>query len=404
MAALFVAIPLWLRLRPSSDDSEELRKQANIALFQERSDELENELSAGNIDQAQFDSLLLELQQNLLADVGAGDESGDGAHKPLAAEAGSRVSWIVPVLMLALLPVLAYPLYQSWGYLEDVQVMDLFQATVESQGDPQEAQRLIVAIGEYAQEHPDMPWAFYFLAENFAALGLFNEAQIAYERAADLVEGPGEKALILGRVATAMYIISDFEITEEIAAIIEEVRELNPGELSVLQLLAADAERRQDYAAAIENWRLMIQANPNSQMAQQLRVRISEAQRLLADSDVDGAGPVIEVNASLAEGLQLDPGLRVFIAVRNAEREGMPPLAASFTTVAELPAVIRLDNNSAVGPFNLSSADSVTVSALVSFAGTATPSSGDYRAITESFALGEDETVELDIVISERVP
>ena len=41
LAALFVVGPLWLRASSQPADSDELRKQANIALFQERSDELE---------------------------------------------------------------------------------------------------------------------------------------------------------------------------------------------------------------------------------------------------------------------------------------------------------------------------------------------------------------------------
>ena len=67
LAALFVVGPLWLRASSQPADSVELRKQANIALFQERSDELEAELSAGNLDQRQFDLLLSELQLGLLA-------------------------------------------------------------------------------------------------------------------------------------------------------------------------------------------------------------------------------------------------------------------------------------------------------------------------------------------------
>ena len=69
LAALFVVGPLWLRASSQHADTRELRKQANIALIQERSDELESELSAGNLDQQQFDLLLSELQLGFLADV-----------------------------------------------------------------------------------------------------------------------------------------------------------------------------------------------------------------------------------------------------------------------------------------------------------------------------------------------
>ncbi|MBV56610.1 MAG: hypothetical protein CMQ12_08575 [Gammaproteobacteria bacterium] len=64
---------------------------------------------------------------------------------------------------------------------------------------------------------------------------------------------------------------------------------------------------------------------------------------------------------------------------------------------------IRLDDASAVGPFNLSSADTVFVSALVSFTGTANPGSGDYRVVSDSFVHKGQHAV-IDLVLSERVP
>lgn len=105
----------------------------------------------------------------------------------------------------------------------------------------------------------------------------------------------------------------------------------------------------------------------------------------------------------MGDGIELDPGLRVFIAARNAEREGMPPLAAIDTLVSELPATIRLDNSLAVGPFNLSTAESIYVSALVSMSGTATPSSGDYRVVSDSFAL-DAEQLSVNLEINDLVP
>ena len=94
--------------------------------------------------------------------------------------------------------------------------------------------------------------------------------------------------------------------------------------------------------------------------------------------------------------------LRVFVAARNADREGMPPLAAVDLLVSDLPQVIRLDDFSAVGPFNLSSADTVYVSALVSYSGAASPQSGDYRIVSQNFSPnGQNASIEL--VISEQV-
>ena len=412
LSVLFVLGPLWFRARIQSENSDELREQANIALFQERSDELEAEFSAGNLDQQQFDLLLSELQLGLLEDIELNEKPASPANTSQSASASNRgalkslttLTYLMPLIFVLALPVLAYGLYSYWGYIDDVQVMDLFQRTADNRGNSSETRELIIALGELAQANPDMPWAFYFLAENFAAVGLLEEAQIAYQKAADLLDATPEKALVLGRIAMAMYINSEFNFDTRVRALVDEARAINPNEMSVLQLLAADAEQREDYSDAIGYWRLMIQVNPNGEFAEELRFRIAAAQEILAERDGSGAGPQINVALSLSPEVALDPDLRVFLAVRNAEQDGLPPLAAVDTTVSALPTSFLLDNTSAVGPYNLSSAESVYVTAMVSLRGVATPSPGDYRVESGMLALNGDAQVALELVLSERLP
>ncbi len=408
-AALFVVVPLWSANRGGAQESIQLRKAANIALFHERNDEFEAELAEGNLDQSQFDALILELQQGLLADVdsaaqAAAPEPAKTKPKQSQLRGSGIIRNVIPLALVLFMSVLAYSLYNQWGYIDDVELMDLFRRTVNNTADIEETQSLIVRLGEVVQADADKEWAWYFLAENFANLNMFPEAQIAYRQAANRIEAGPEKALILGRVALAMYITADLKLTPEILEVVEEARALNPNERSILQLLAADADQRRDYQSAIAYWRLLIQSSPNSGQARLLRESIAAAQSLMADSgqDID-AGPVVEVKLRLTEGIELDPNLRVFIAVRNAQREGLPPLAATQLRVADLPVTIRLDDASAVGPFNLSSADTVFVSALVSFTGTANPGSGDYRVVSDSFVHKGQHAV-IDLVLSERVP
>jgi cytochrome c-type biogenesis protein CcmH len=408
-AALFVVVPLWSANRGGAQESIQLRKAANIALFHERNDEFEAELAEGNLDQSQFDALILELQQGLLADVdsaaqAAAPEPAKTKPKQSQLRGSGIIRNVIPLALVLFMSVLAYSLYNQWGYIDDVELMDLFRRTVNNTADIEETQSLIVRLGEVVQADADKEWAWYFLAENFANLNMFPEAQIAYRQAANRIEAGPEKALILGRVALAMYITADLKLTPEILEVVEEARALNPNERSILQLLAADADQRRDYQSAIAYWRLLIQSSPNSGQARLLRESIAAAQSLMADSgqDID-AGPVVEVKLRLTEGIELDPNLRVFIAVRNAQREGLPPLAATQLRVADLPVTIRLDDASAVGPFNLSSANTVFVSALVSFTGTANPGSGDYRVVSDSFVHNGQHAV-IDLVLSERVP
>jgi cytochrome c-type biogenesis protein CcmH len=424
LASLFTILPVWLKSREENGESGELRKEANIALFHERSFELENDLSAGNLDQGQFDSLLIELQKSLLADTSFNEQDAPASVEKFIVNSSQKKNFnkidnrknqkkgsvsrlsatnLIPVILAMLIPVLAYSLYGQWGYIDDVELMDLFQRTVNNTGDPGEAQALIVSLGEAVQADEERPWAWYFLGENFANLSMFTEAEIAYQRSSVLFDEGPEKALVLGRVALAKYINSGLEFNQEILDVIAQAREINPNEVSILQLLAADAEQREDYTVAIQYWRLLIQANPNSEEAQMLRQSIASAQQVLAANgeEID-VGPIVEINLSVADGIVLDENLRVFVAVRNAAREGMPPLAATDLRFSNLPLTIQLDNSSAVGPFNLASADTVYVSALVSFAGVANPQIGDYRVVSENFSHNGQHTV-IDLLISEQV-
>lgn len=418
LAISFVLLPLWSRRRSQSFESDTLRESQNIALFHERSNELESELAAGNLDQEQFDGLILELQQSLLADVsagGGGDELKTAASTQAkkgsktqknSIEAGRGKLWgsAVPVALALLMPVFSYTLYSQWGFIEDVELMGLYERTVNNIDDTEEAESLIISLGQVVQEDQDKPWAWFFLGENFASLGGYAEAEISYTQAAARLEETPEKAYVLGRVAMMKYFLADFSITDENQQVIDQARAINPGEVSTLQILAADANERQDYNAAIEYWRLLIQGNPNSAEAQLLRERIAEVQLMLPSEgqEID-AGPEIDVNIALADGIELDENLRVFVAARNAAREGLPPLAADFVTVGDLPATIRLDNSSAVGPFNLSSADTIYVSALISLSNSANAGSGDYQELSDNFAPNGEHAV-IDLLISERLP
>ena len=396
MAIAFFVIPFY---RANGGDEEavgSVQRSENLLLFAERESELAEDLAAGEIDSEEHATLLRELQQSLLDDV----QDTRPKRAPIAI---SSRGWLVIGLIAVSLPAVSVTLYQRWGFKDDVQVMGLFQESLAAQGDVAAASALVTELGELVKNGSENPWVWYFLGENFATIGRFNEAEISYRQAAERLSEQPEEALVLGRAALALYIKSEFRFTPELNALIEQAQAINPNEIAVIQLLAADAQNRGDYAAAIANWRILIQLDPNSPEAQALRGEIANAQRLLREeSGEEIVGPEIEVRLALAEGLSLDPNLRVFVAVRSAEREGMPPLAAVGLSVADLPTTISLDNSSQVGPFNLSSADLVRVSALVSLNGTANPSRGDYRVVSDDFAHNGQHAI-VTLTISDEV-
>lgn len=417
LCAAFVAVPVWRGRRGAADAGETGRVEANIALFRERKRELEADYAAGELDREELDSLLIELQKSLLTDVESAEEPRSAPVSVIPREAtptpviprGAKRSrgisflllnleLVAPLAAIMLLPLAAWLMYGQWGHLQDVELMDQFQRTVQNENDPDTARDLVLSLGEEVQENPERPWAWYFLGENLSTLGMFDVANSAYRQAAERLSEDDEKALALGRVVLTAYIMEQLRITPEVQELIDSTLELNPDEPNVLQLLASDAQEREDYDAAIGYWRRLSQLNPSSQSA---RENIANLQRLRAGEAADG--PAIEVAVAIAADLPLDPDLRVFVSARNAQADGMPPLAVADLAVADLPARIRLDDSLAVGPFNLSSAESVYVSALVSQAGTANRASGDYFAETEAFSL-ENPPAPVELVISDIVP
>ncbi len=364
LAALFVLLPLWKHYRPDAG-SARVRTATNLSIFEERRQELRVELENGNLDQAHYESLLLELKKSLLHDTSgvdaeAGKATASKPVKPGGRGRGETISKAIPIVLVLLIPLAAYLMYGQWGYLDDVRLMELYEQSLATEKSEDEALRLASRLIAETERDDTNPWAYYFLGRNFTDLGIFDGAEKAFSDAAERMPDGPDKAATLGLLAQIKYVRAGYELSDEVLAIVEQARSINPSENASLQLLSVDAETSGDLQAAIGYWRLMIQANPNSSQAQQLRERIAMAQQQLAavEGDEGLAGPQVEVSVSLEPGFELPSGMRVFVAARNAEQEGMPPLAAISLVVDDLPTTVTLDNNLALTPaFNLSSAD-----------------------------------------------
>lgn len=406
LAIGFVLLPFFLRNPNQSSSFFFTRKELNVSLFEDKKYSLDKDFEEGLFSPEVHSQLINELKSNLLSDVNY-DQEQFKIPKKL-----SRLSSLAAVFAVLLIPVASYSLYGYWGYSQHENIRGLYERTAANRDDLDEARELISALGAVVMDEPEsnpLPWAWYFLGENFSMLGLYSEAEVAYRQSSDRLIGESEQALSLGRLALVRYILDEFVITPRVRAAIQQTRRLNPNEIAVLQILASDAETREDYREAIANWRLLIQADPNSSQSNLLRQKVTDAQLLLAATDdlalssSSTISPSISVSLSLADSLKVGGDTVVFVAARDVDKEGSPPLAVAVLSVKDLPSVVTLTDDQAVGPFKLSSAKSVTLSALISFSGVANPQSGDIRAVSESILLS-DEPSEVSLILSSRLP
>ncbi len=401
LAALFILIPLW-KFSQSGDSSRARRERTNLLIFKERIAELEADLAAGNLEQENFDALQHELERSLLSDVDS--QSATSAESVQQDGNWRSASRLVPLVLLLIIVPMSIYLYRTWGYQDELALAQLYERTRDSVDDPQEARDLVFALGEIIETDRENGWAWYFMAQNLVNLAQFPEAAMALERAGDYIEEPQDRVVVLSQYAFLEYMLAEQQLTEKVQQIIDQTQRLDPNQLLILQILGMDAEQRADYQSAITYWRRMLQLTPPGQEAQLLQGMIANAQQQMAATDGQDAvdGPRIDVEVSIAPGLDLDPNTRVFVSALELNGRGQP-LAAEVLTVGDLPTTVSLDNSDAVGPFNISSAEMIYIVATASSSGSANVQAGDYQNRTEGFAHSNQNAI-IRLEISDVVP
>jgi cytochrome c-type biogenesis protein CcmH len=407
LAVLFVVVPVLYFARQQQNAGEggqQHRDSANLMIFEERLAELDAELAAGALEADQHQALKAELQRTLLADIKNDEQSRNNTER--ASASLLTTARMVPVALIVLMLPLSFYLYSLWGFEDDLRIADVFERSRDNQGNPEELRDLVFELGAIIEEDRENGWAWYYLARHLVSLGQIGEAARAFERAASFVENTQDRAIILGQYAQAAYIAAGQQITPDVQTIIDQAQRLDPAEQSVLQLLGADAFVNENYQSAVTYWQQLLAMSLRPDDRQFLQQMISEAQQRMDASGtapVLAAGPRLEISLSLGPDLELAPDTRVFVSARNLQQAG-PPLAAKVMTVADLPAVVTLTDADAVGPFNLSSAEAVTIVATVSLSGSADVQSGDFQARSPTLPLNDEEPVRLQMQIADPVP
>lgn len=410
LAVLFVLVPVIRHNTSTIQVGLTARNAANLIIFQERAKEIEQDLKEGLLDTEQYTNLKAELERTLLSDVNdETDKQDNHANGGLTLKSPVK---LIPVLAVALALPLSYYLYETWGFRNDLALARIIEQSQLAGDDPVLIRDQIFELGAIVEQDPENGWALYFIARHLVSLGQMPEAAMFFERAAQHIDNPADQAVVLGQYAQAKYIISEQQMTEEVREIVSQAQRINPDEPAILQLLGADAFVNQDFQAAITYWQRLLNMGPDEEDAAFLSSVIAQAQDMLGaptaagQSDVDAVNQAakIEISLAIAPELTLPAETRVFVSAQQAEGGG-PPLAAKFLSIGDLPAIVSLSDSDAVGPFNLSSAQSVSVVATISLSGSADVQSGDYQVRSESVSLQQSETpVRLQLMIRDMVP
>ncbi|MCF5294434.1 c-type cytochrome biogenesis protein CcmI [Pseudomonas syringae] len=381
VALSFLLIPL---LRGHRAQREEDRTALNVALYQERLNELQVQQEQGVLSVAQLQAARTEAARELLADT-------EGAEPDRTSRLGK------PLLLLAalLVPMLGLAGYLQLGASDRVELSREFARPPTSLADM--TQRLERSV----QAQPDSAENLYFLARSYMAQNRPGDAAQMFERSVALA---GRQPELLGQWAQALYFASDKHFTPQVQALTDEALQADPREVTSLGLLGIAAFETQRYQAAVDYWTRLLAALPADDASRSaLEGGIARARENLAKRPADAApapaakAKSFKIHVELAAALQgkVRPNDSVFIFAR-AINGPAAPLAVKRITVADLPADVELSDSDAMMPqLNLSNFAQVQLVARVSRAGQ--PTTGEW--VGRSQPLASDSGVQQALTI-----
>ena len=363
IALSFLLIPV---LRGRRAQREEDRTALNVALYQERLAELQQQLEEGVLNAGQLEAGRAEAARELLADT-----------EGVAPARVSSLGKALPLLAAIMVPVLGLGLYLHYGSSDKVEL------TTEFSQPPQSLEEMVARLERAAAAQPDSAEGLYFLGRAYMAQNRPGDAAKVFERTVALA---GRQPELLGQWAQAQYFADDKQWSDKTQALTDEALKADPKEVTSLGLLGIAAFEGKRYQEAITYWQRLLNELPQGDKSREaLEGGIERArQQLLASGGKVEEAPAAEARASIkvsvdladAVKAQVLPGDSVFIFARAVS--GPPaPLAVKRVTVADLPITVELGDVDAMMPqLKLSNFPEVQLMARISRAGQ--PTAGEW--------------------------
>jgi cytochrome c-type biogenesis protein CcmH len=420
VAGILVIVALgWLivPLMRAGRAREVERGASNVAILRDQLAELDADLRAGTLSQAQYDQSRDEIERRVL------EEARQQEGQPTPAARGGP--WTAIALAVTI-PIAAGLLYLQLGSLDAFQPQG---SGARHEVSEQEIEGLIAKLEARLRERPD-PEGFLILARTYYAMQRFPQAVAAFERVGEAgLQDPD----YLADYADALAVAQGGTLAGKPLELVKRALALDPNHLKALALAGSEAFHRQDYKTAVAYWeRIRAVAPPDSPFAQSVAANIEEARQLgkLGEAGRQAAPPTAapapsgpRVAAAPATGsskapaapgariagvVTLAPALAaragpddtVFIFARAAEGPRMP-LAIVKRQVKDLPVKFSLDDSQAMAPgMALSNFADVVVGARISKTANATPQAGDLEGLSKTVRVGAtDVAIVIDTVL-----
>lgn len=373
------------------------------AHYAERAEELAGDVAAGTIDAAQAEALSAEIARHALREA---------PEAPVLKSPQGRRSAFV--LLTALLPLIAIPLYLTLGSpgLLDPAVSQAASTANEHMSMAQ----MVDQLQQRIDANPDDPEARMWMARVMMATEQYGQAVDQYEKVLGIV---GDQPDVLVQYADALAMVNGGRMAGKPVELVERALAADPKHIMALWLAGLAAQEAGDVPKAralLQRARAASLAahQPTDELDAQLAALDGKAPPASATApapaaetspapDVAADAPRIEVAVAVAPALaaQVDAEATLFVVAKMTA--GMPmPLAVQRVPAKGLPLTVTLDDSLAMAPTaTLSSASEVEIIARISRSGQAIAASGDLEGRLSPVAVGGTQrvTVTIDRVV-----
>ena len=272
IALLFVLPPALQRSAEADRQTEDARRQANIAVYRDQLSELESDLRNGIVSQEQFESDRDEIERRLLEDT-----KSSGQKNPVTSASPRSVAYALGIAI----PIAAIVFYSFVGNPKSI-TGEVVGTPSESSASGERTQAQIeanvAALAERLKSNPSDAQGWTMLARSYSSMEKFAESAGVYAKATELTSND---ANLWAEYAFATAMANGRSLEGRPMELIQQGLKVDPKNAKALQLAGSAAFQAKDYKKAIDYWqRVLKQVPPGSEVAQTIQERIDEAKTL----------------------------------------------------------------------------------------------------------------------------
>lgn len=274
IALAFVLPPALQRSEESKRETDDERKQANIAVYRDQLSELEADVRNGIVSKEQYAQDREEIERRLLEDIAT-----TGTKKTVASPVFARNT---AYLLGIGLPLVAIIFYLNVGSPKSIGEPPE-TASQAGPAAPQERTQEQIAenvekLAKRLESNPSDAQGWTMLARSYSSMERFSDAAGAYAKATELKPNDAD---LLTEYAFVTAMANGRSLEGKPSELIQQALKVEPENAKALQLAGSAAFQAKDYKKAIDYWqRVLKQVPPESEVGREITARINEARTL----------------------------------------------------------------------------------------------------------------------------